>query len=86
MRACQAPDDLAGPVVPGGLHVLHKVIPGQRGEEHGAGTGSPGLRLPDSWISLAPAGKAGPTLSIYNKGNLRNWPCRFEGEETEGRV
>lgn len=37
MRACQAPDDLAGPVVPGGLHVLHKVIPGQRGEEHGAG-------------------------------------------------
>lgn len=45
-----------------------------------------GLRLPDSWIGLAPAGKAGPTLSIYNKGNLRNWPCRFEGEETEGRV
>lgn len=67
MRACQAPDDLAGPVVPGGLHVLHKVIPGQRGKEHGAGTESriSGLRLPDSRMDRPGSSREGGAHSKY---------------------
>lgn len=69
MRACQAPDDLAGPVVPGeggtrvvgfGLHVLHKVIPGQRGEEHGAGTESRGFAFQTPGSAWLQPGRRGP--------------------------
>lgn len=60
MRACQAPDDLAGPVVPGGLHVLHKVIPGQRGKEHGAGTKSRGFAFQTPGSAWLQPGRRGP--------------------------